>query len=103
MAATGFLPSRNGLRFRNAFPPRPVLSLRLIGLPRVGIGSARGGLCGGMVFAALDYYWADVPVPPDVGAPQAEPDSICSTPLFAELPICRGGPPIPAIHGPSVR
>lgn len=71
MPATGFVPSRNALRFRNAFPSGPVLSLRSIGLPQVGIGNARGGLCGGMVFAALDYYWAGRPVPPDAGAPQA--------------------------------
>lgn len=70
MAATGFLPSRNGLHFRNAFPPSPVLSLRSIGLPRVGIGNARGGLCGGMVFAALDYYYAGRPVPPEAAPPE---------------------------------
>ena len=71
MRATGFVPSRNGLRYRNAFPPGPVLSLRSIGLPQLGIGNARGGLCGGMVFTALDYYYAGLPVPPEAEPPQA--------------------------------
>ena len=71
MPGTGFVPSRNGLRFRNTFPPGPVLSLRSIGLPQVGIGNARGGLCGGMIFAALDYYNAGRPVPPEATPPQA--------------------------------
>jgi len=37
----------------------------------VGIGNARGGLCGGMVFAALDFYDAGRPVPPEATPPQA--------------------------------
>jgi hypothetical protein len=69
--ATGFVPSRNGLRFRNTFPPGPVLSLHSIGLPQVGIGNARGGLCGGMVFAACDYYDAGRSVPPEATPPLA--------------------------------
>ena len=79
MPATGFVPSRNGLRFRNAFPPGPVLSLHSIGLPQVGIGNARDGLCGGMVFAALDYYDAGRPVPPEATPPQV------GSPMFRYL------------------
>ena len=92
MAATGFLPSRNGLPFRNAFPPSPVLSLQPIGLPRVGIGNARGGLCGGMVFTALDYYFAGRPVPPEAAPPPAGSPTFryVVRRLFASFALPRG-------------
>jgi hypothetical protein len=68
---TSFRPSVNGFCFRNAFPRGPVISLRRFGLPRVGVGNAAGGLCGGMVFAALDLYGAGRPVPTDTQPPVA--------------------------------
>jgi hypothetical protein len=68
---TGFRPSVNGFRFCNAFPREPVLTLRRIGLPRVGLGNAAGGLCGGMVFAALDYFDAGRPVPTGAEPPSS--------------------------------
>lgn len=92
MAATGFLPSRKGLPFRNAFSPSPVLSLQPIGLPRVGIGNARRGLCGGMVFTALDYYYAGRPVPPEAAPPRAGSPTFryVVRRLFASFALPRG-------------
>lgn len=59
---TGFLPSKHGFPFPNCFPAgAPVLDLpgplgRLARYPG-------GGVCGGMVFVALDHYLHGVPVP----------------------------------------
>jgi hypothetical protein len=68
---TDFLPSRHAFGFSNSWPaepavvlPFPVCSLR--------IGNAARGLCGGMVFAALDYWHARAEPPaarPDAGTP----------------------------------
>jgi hypothetical protein len=73
MQSTGFLPSRDGFAFDNTWPSEPALWL---GPPagRIGIGNAAKGLCGGMVFAALDYWTARVPPPASRPAP--------GTPLF---------------------
>lgn len=57
-----FLPSANGLPFPNEFPPVPVLRLPL----GLGLGDASLGLCGGMVYAALDYYHAGLKPPGEV-------------------------------------
>jgi hypothetical protein len=69
----GFLPSRDGFAFTNTWPPGPALTvptpLRGVG---VGVGNAAAGLCGGMVFAALDYWYARVRPPsarPEPGSP----------------------------------
>jgi hypothetical protein len=51
----GFLPSHDGFAFPNVWPSSPALTLRTP-LGRVGIGDSAAGLCGGMVFAALDYW-----------------------------------------------
>jgi hypothetical protein len=60
---SGFLPSRDGFAFDNSWPPAPGVSVRTpAGTLR--IGNAAAGLCGGMVFAALDYWHARA-VPPD--------------------------------------
>lgn len=53
-----FLPSESGFRFVNSWPSNPVFTLPTP-LGRVRVGNARGGLCGGMVFAALDYWYAN--------------------------------------------
>ncbi|MDF2550498.1 MAG: hypothetical protein K0S07_1565, partial [Chlamydiales bacterium] len=47
-----FLPSVNGFSFANSFPPS------LIYWKGIPVGNARYGLCGGMAFAALDYFQA---------------------------------------------
>ena len=66
----GFLPSQNGFGFANAWPESPALTLRLP-FGRVSIGDSSAGLCGGMVFAALDYWHARSAPPsalPDPGS-----------------------------------
>jgi hypothetical protein len=57
-----FLPSVDGLGFRNAWPPQPAV---VVSTPfgQVDIGDASAGLCGGMVFAALDYWHARLSAP----------------------------------------
>lgn len=70
-AQPGFRPSRHGFAFANAWPGVPAISVRTPA-GRIGIGSAARGLCGGMVFAALDYWQADRNPPvgqPEVGTP----------------------------------
>ena len=59
---TGFDPLVHGFRFNNAFPPHPHIQLPTP-FGRIRIGDAKNGLCGGMVFAALDYFHAKQPVP----------------------------------------
>jgi hypothetical protein len=63
-ARTGFLPSRDGFAFTNSWPNEPA-----IGIPTpfgpIGIGNAARGLCGGMVFGALDYWHAGTQPPAD--------------------------------------
>jgi hypothetical protein len=74
----GFLPSENGLHFPNAFPEGPVVKIGL-GVATLRLGNAANGLCGGMVFAALDYWTAGRPPPED-----REPPAY-GTPLFRFL------------------
>jgi hypothetical protein len=50
---TAFVPGTDGLKFGNPF--------KNILIP--GFDITTGGLCGGMVYTALDYYWADKAVP----------------------------------------
>ncbi len=67
---TGFLPSLDGFHFDNRFPAVPdrVITTPFGDLP---IGNAANGLCGGMVYAALDYYNARQPIPADTDAPSS--------------------------------
>jgi hypothetical protein len=53
----GFLPSRDGFRFTNSWPDEPAISVSTP-FGRIGIGNAGRGLCGGMVFGALDFWHA---------------------------------------------
>jgi len=69
----GFVPSADGFAFANAWPAAPAVTVPLPG-GSVGIGNAARGLCGGMVFAALDYWHAGVAAP--AGQPAA------GTPLY---------------------
>lgn len=59
---TGFEPARHGFHFNNAFPTQPQIQLNTP-FGRIKIGDAKNGLCGGMVFAALDYFHASQPIP----------------------------------------
>ncbi len=66
-----FLPSRDGFGFSNAWPREPAISLPFP-FRRIGIGNAAAGLCGGMVFAACDYWRAGQAPPasrPAAGTP----------------------------------
>ncbi len=69
-----FLPSRNGFPFTNSWPSQPAVSLPTP-LGTLNLGNARGGLCGGMVFAAMDFWHSGQPVPavrPSSGTPLYE-------------------------------
>jgi hypothetical protein len=66
-----FLPSRDGFAFTNSWPSAPAVSVRTP-FGSIGIGDAAAGLCGGMVFAALDYWHARIQPPaarPEPGSP----------------------------------
>ena len=54
---SGFLPSRNGFAFANDFPHVPAKTIDLV-VTKVPLGDASNGLCGGMVYAALDLFVA---------------------------------------------
>ena len=71
-----FVPSQNGFAFNNAWPSEPAVVLPTP-FGQIDIGNAAAGLCGGMVFAALDY-WHTRSVPP---AARPAPD----TPLYHYL------------------
>jgi hypothetical protein len=64
----GFLPSRDGFAFGNSWPPAPAVSIPTP-LGTIGVGNAAGGLCGGMVFAALDFWHAQQQPPASRPAP----------------------------------
>src|SRR5258708_34091601 len=68
-----FLPSRDGFAFTNAWQSAPAVSVPTP-FGSIGIGNAALGLCGGMVFAALDYWHAQAAPPVSQPAP--------GTPLF---------------------
>lgn len=57
--ASGFLPSLNGFHFDNRFEAVPPLTL----IGELKYGDASKGMCGGMVYAALDYYNAGLEIP----------------------------------------
>lgn len=69
----GFSPSTSGFRFPNAFPRVPVRTLGIPGVVELGIGDASNGLCGGMAFAARDYFEAQRRPPPDTSPPDEGP------------------------------
>jgi hypothetical protein len=69
----GFLPSRDAFAFTNAWPPGPAVTVPTpLRGARIGIGNTAAGLCGGMIFAALDYWHAREQMPaarPEPGSP----------------------------------
>jgi hypothetical protein len=79
-AVPGFLPSRHGLRFANAFPPGPTLRLGPLDPRRIGVGDASQGLCGGMALTARDLWAAGLEAPEDATDPPAN-----GTPRFRAL------------------
>jgi hypothetical protein len=75
MPAT-FQPSAHAFKFVNSWPSEPDVVVNVAGIGNVAIGNASNGLCGGMVFACLDFFEARLPVVPD-GTNPAE-----GSPLF---------------------
>jgi hypothetical protein len=69
----GFLPSTSGFRFPNSFPRVPVRRIGIPGVISLPIGDASNGLCGGMAFAARDYFEAGRPPPEEATAPGEGP------------------------------
>ena len=59
---TGFVPKEHGFSFANAFPPVPDITIP-IPFGRIELGDASKGLCGGMVFSALDHFLARRSIP----------------------------------------
>jgi hypothetical protein len=56
-ASRGFEPLPDGFAFTNSWPAAPAVTVPTP-FGEVGIGNAANGLCGGMVFAAFDYWVA---------------------------------------------
>jgi hypothetical protein len=67
----GFLPSRS-FQFGNQFRDRPDLFLNTP-FGRLALGSASNGLCGGLAFAARDYFEAKQPIPAGATPPDSGP------------------------------
>jgi hypothetical protein len=57
VARVGFVPAEHGFAFTNRWPSQPAV-VRRTPFGSVTLGNAARGLCGGMVFAALDYWHA---------------------------------------------
>jgi hypothetical protein len=66
-----FLPSTRGLHFPNYYPHEPQLVVHLPLGKSLPIGDAANGLCGGMAFAARDFYEAKQLPPPSTDPPPA--------------------------------
>jgi hypothetical protein len=71
MANKAFLPTEHGFAFTNNWPSQPAVVLDTP-FGKIDVGNAAGGLCGGMVFAVLDYWHKEVQPPsarPALGSP----------------------------------
>ncbi len=64
-----FSPREHGFPFPNWFPPGSALIRIPTPLGTIPIGDANGGVCGGMVFAAMDFFTFGVPRPPEATPP----------------------------------
>ena len=71
LAPESFLPSQCGFAFTNSWPSQPAVVLATP-FGHIPVGDASAGLCGGMVFAALDYWHAGV-APPSAQPAQDDP------------------------------
>lgn len=63
-----FVPPPDGFSFSNSWPSAPAVTVPTP-FGSVGIGNAENGLCGGMVYAALDYWIAAQAPPREQPAP----------------------------------
>jgi len=75
-ARSPFLASSDGFAFHNSWPSQPAVQLDTP-FGKLDLGNAKGGLCGGMVFAAFDYWHAGQLPPADQPA--------AGTPLYKFL------------------
>lgn len=73
-----FRPSTAGFHFANAFVHQSLFRIPVLG-SSVPIGDAARGLCGGMIFAARDYFEAGLGPPAETAPPQL------GQPLFGYL------------------
>ena len=73
MGDSPFLPSINGLRFANAWPSDAHIAVRVPGMGNVTVGNATKGLCGGMLFTALDVFATGHQPLPDPRPPAGSP------------------------------
>ena len=65
---TGFVPTQHGFHFANRFPAVPDITIP-IPFGSLQFGDASKGLCGGMVFCALDYFLGRRPIPAEKKPP----------------------------------
>jgi hypothetical protein len=77
-AVEGFRPSSGAFHFQNRWPDVPLFTIEL-GALKIPIGTAAGGLCGGMAFAVRDFRQAGVALPIGSDCPAA------GTPLYQYL------------------
>lgn len=80
--ATGFVPEHDGFQFPNSWVNAPYAPPMFRSTPEENLRfcNANNGLCGGMVFAALDYFYASKAIPKAPEPPPGEGD-----PLFDSL------------------
>jgi len=71
-ALTGFLPSTSAFHFPNSWPHVAAFTIDVAGM-QVPVGNAQHGLCGGMAFAARDYFEVRHPIPADTQPPGSGP------------------------------
>jgi hypothetical protein len=72
VAVPGFTPTRNGFPFRNSWPRGTTARTIDLGVKTLPIGDAKNGLCGGMSFAAVDYFLAHQTIPHGLPKPMHE-------------------------------
>ncbi|ATQ75889.1 hypothetical protein CR152_16145 [Massilia violaceinigra] len=63
MSITSFHPAHHGFKFANQFVNH------VVRVPALGIDITTYGRCGGMAFAALDYWHNNLPIPQDTSLP----------------------------------
>ncbi|PFN76185.1 hypothetical protein COJ85_32895 [Bacillus sp. AFS076308] len=71
-ALKGFLPSTSGFKFGNSFPHVPLKKIKVLG-QQIPLGDASYGLCGGMIYAVMDYFEAKMQIPSNTTAPSSGP------------------------------
>jgi hypothetical protein len=69
----GFTPSTRGFLFSNSFPQVPHFTFVDVFGNQIPIGNAANGLCGGMAFAARDYFEAGLARPTLTSPPSSGP------------------------------